>query len=40
MELKYSHKVVANVRQDGKWVVIRNLKEIIRDSTPSGWEER
>ena len=40
MELKHARKVVADARRDGKWAVIRNLKAVIRDSAPSGWEER
>jgi hypothetical protein len=32
--LKHSRELVATAQQAGKWVVIRNLRAIIRDSLP------
>jgi hypothetical protein len=39
-ELKHARSIVAKARLDGKWAVIRNLRAVIRDSAPSGWEDR
>lgn len=37
-ELKHARGVVSEARRDGKWAVITNLKAVIQDSPPSGWE--
>ena len=39
-ELKHARSIVAKARKDGKWAVIRNLRAVIRDSAPKGWEKR
>jgi hypothetical protein len=40
VELKQSREQVMAARQAGKWAVIRNLRAVIRDSFPPGWEPR
>ena len=40
VELKRSREQVAATRQTEKWVVIRNLRAVIRDSFPPVWVPR
>ena len=39
-ELKHFRSLVVEARRNEKWAIIRNLKPIIRDSPPKGWDAR
>jgi hypothetical protein len=39
-EIKHSRSLVVEERSNEKWVVIRNLKIVIHDSPPNGWDAR